>query len=132
MPWRAAAWSASMLFNVSAPIQSLDPLCQVVAAFPGARQDSQVRAVAVVVGGDDDCPGRRRAIARRDAAPGELGGQARAPSAAGTDHQLQPVRDGQLRGNLLQALKDVLAQSGESLPGHDKSEEEGAEDELQA
>ena len=59
-------------------------------------------SVAAAVGGSghDNCPGRRRTVARGDAVPGELGSQTRAPATTRTDHQLEPIRDSQLRGDL--------------------------------
>ena len=65
----------SRLLNESAPIQILDPLVQVVTALPGTRQDCEVSVVAAVAGsGHENCPGRRRTVARGDAVFGELGG----------------------------------------------------------
>ena len=65
----------STLPDESAHIQILDPLVQVAAVLPGARQDCQVSVAAAVGGGDhDNGPGRRRTVARGDAVPGEPGG----------------------------------------------------------
>src|SRR6476659_10154601 len=71
----APASSISTLPNESAPVQILDPRVQVVTGLPGARPDCQVSVAAAVSGSShDDCPGGRRAVARSDAIPGELGG----------------------------------------------------------
>ena len=79
----------------------MDPLVQVVTGLPGARPDCQVSVAAPVSGSSHDYgPGRQRAVARCDAIPGEPGGQTRAPASSRTDHQLEPVRDSQLRSDL--------------------------------
>ena len=99
MPSRSAP-ALSTLLNEPALIEILDPLVQVVTTLPGARQDREVSVVVAVGGGHDNCPGRRRADARDEAVFGKLGGQTRASATTGTDHQLPPVCDSQLRGHL--------------------------------
>ena len=65
-------------------------------ASRGTRPDRQV-SVAAAVGGHDDGPRRRRAVAGGDVIPGGRRLDSR-PASGRTDHQLQPVRDRQLRG----------------------------------